>query len=95
MTWQPIESCTAAADEKVDLWAVDRKTGRGWRVPDARRSRRDGLWLDARGGVFTGKRYRDAEGDECYDWFATDKDSVIVTHWMPPPAGPCSVKGGA
>jgi hypothetical protein len=91
MTWQPIGTCNPEPYEKIDLWAVDRKTGRGWRVPDAYRATATAPWVSSQGRVVTGKRFYDPDdGEGCFDWHCTDEQSVVVTHWMPPPAAPIS-----
>lgn len=86
--WSEISTAPSDLDTIVDVWAVDRRTGKGWRVTDCTRSR-DGCWLHD-GRWFTGKHYYDKYGDEVYDRTATDEKSVVVTHWMMPPGPPSS-----
>lgn len=84
--WRPIETAKTAPYEKVDVWATNRKTGRGRRHANAYRS--GNHWLDTEGHFIAGKAYRDRDGEDCFDPDATDEQSTIVTHWMPVPEGP-------
>lgn len=87
--WGPIVDAPKDSKTVVDIWAVDRKTGKGWRVADCTRAHSNKCWINSRGNWFTGKRYWDrAEEDELYDPTATDELSIVATHFMIPPAPP-------
>lgn len=87
-SWQRIKTAPTSREARVDLWAVNRKTGESWRVTECYRSY-DGTWLNSRGHWFTGRRYFcKAEQDEVYDRACADEQSVVVTHWMYPPKPP-------
>jgi hypothetical protein len=81
--WQPIE--TAPEGQDIDLWLVDRKIGKGFRMADCHG--RAGRWMKGSRWV-TGKTFFDDEGERCFDPDARDEESTVATHWMPIPAPP-------
>lgn len=87
--WQPIE--TAPPNERVDLWAhrVGEPMSGGWRFPNCSRGKGEHpFWKNHDGKWFTGRRFYDEDGDECYDPSLTDAGSIVVTHWTPLPEPP-------
>jgi hypothetical protein len=90
--WQPIETAPKVRGygTLIDIWIVDRRSGRGYRVPDAHYAPCDGreAWADNDGKWVTGKRYYDDEGDDCLDPAGTDEQSRVATHWMSLPDPP-------
>lgn len=92
--WQPIRSAPRSMEMKLmptfDIWVVDNKTGKGYRIPDASWCPHDGedAWAGPDGKWVSGKRFYDEEGDECYDPACTDNESMVATHWMPRPEAP-------
>lgn len=74
-------------DKRADVWVVDRRNGRGWRVTDCYRAHSNGCWINTSGKWFTGKRYWDGRHD-VYDPTCIDEHSIVATHWMWPPQPP-------